>query len=226
MATRQLLAALAEQFRQRSGVDIALESVGGVDAARRIEAGEDWDVAVLADAQIDRLTAAGWLSPESRTAVARSDVAIAVRAGAAVPDVGTESGLRDALVAARSVAYSTGPSGTGLLALIDRWGLGETLRPKLVQAQPGVPVADLVARGDAAIGLQQLSELQGAPGIAVAGCMPPGAEIVTIFAAARGMRCSRPDDAQKFLRFLAADETAPAKVRFGMSPARSDSRSS
>ncbi|MCS7100142.1 MAG: substrate-binding domain-containing protein, partial [Burkholderiaceae bacterium] len=122
MATRHLLAELAQTYRAERGVPVRIESVGGVDAARRVAAGEPFDFAVLASDAIDRLIAAGHLVPASRTDVVRSPVAVAVRSGAARPDIGSEAALRATVLAARAIGYSTGPSGNGLLALFERWG--------------------------------------------------------------------------------------------------------
>ncbi len=140
MATRQLLAALTQQWQQRGGGPVQVESVGGVDAARRVAAGEAFDVVVLASDAIDKLLATGHLLAGSRRDLVRSGVAVAVRTGAPRPDIGSESALRDAVLAMRSIGYSTGPSGTALLQLFARWGLADRLQDKLPQAPPGVPV--------------------------------------------------------------------------------------
>ncbi|MEW5879965.1 MAG: substrate-binding domain-containing protein [Pseudomonadota bacterium] len=219
MATRQLLAELAEAYRQRSGVQVAFESVGGVDAARRVRSGEPFDVTVLAADAIDRLVAAGHVLADSRVDLVRSGVAIAVHADAARPDVATADALRRALLAARSVGYSTGPSGVALLALLDRWGIGAALRDRLVQAPAGVPVGALVARGEVELGFQQLSELLHLPGIALLGPMPPGAEIVTTFSGGVCATSTRPAEVRALLDFMRSPAAAEAKRRHGMDPA-------
>lgn len=122
MATRQVLAELATAYERRSGHHVAIESVGGVAAARRVEDSEPFDIVVLASDAIERLAAAGRVDSDSRVDLARSDVAIAVAAGAPRPDVGTEAAVRDAVLAARSIGYSTGPSGAHLTRLFERWG--------------------------------------------------------------------------------------------------------
>lgn len=219
MATRQILAELAEAYRRRCGVDVAFESVGGVDAARRVQAGEPFDVTVLASDAIDRLVASGHVLAGSRVDLVRSGVAIAVRADAARPDVATEDALRRAVLAARTVGYSTGPSGVALLALFDRWGIAEAIRDRLVQAPAGVPVGTLVARGDVELGFQQLSELLHLPGVALLGPMPPGAEIVTTFSGGVCATSTRPADVRALLDFMRSPAAAEAKRRHGMDPA-------
>ena len=114
MATRRLLAELAAAWEQRSGTTVAIESVGGVDAAKRVQAGEVFDLVVLASDAIERLLASGHVAAGSRVDLARSDVAVAVKEGAARPDIGSEEALRRTLLGARSVACSTGPSGVAL----------------------------------------------------------------------------------------------------------------
>jgi molybdate transport system substrate-binding protein len=219
MATRRLLADLAAAYRERTGVAVDIESVGGVDAARRIEAGEPFDLAVLASDAIDRLAAAGAVVAGSRVDLALSPVAIAVRTDASRPDVGSEAALRRTVLAARAIGYSTGPSGTALLKLFDRWGLAEVLRERVVQAPPGVPVGALVARGDVELGFQQLSELTQLDGVAVLGTMPPGSEIVTVFSGGVCAAARQPDAARALLAFMRSDDAAPAKRRHGMQPA-------
>lgn len=219
MATRALLAELAAAYRAHAGVEVAIESVGGVDAARRVAAGEPFDVVVLAADAIDKLTTAGHVLAGSRAGVVRSDVAIAVRAGAPHPEVGSADALRRSLLAARTIGHSTGPSGTALLQLFELWGVAEALRTRVVQAPPGVPVGTLVARGEVEIGFQQRSELMHLDGIDVLGGMPPGTEIVTVFAGAVCAASTQPGAARSLLDFLVSPATAEAKRRLGMEPA-------
>ncbi len=219
MATRQLLADLAGDYLRRSGVAVDFESVGGVDAARRVQAGEPFDVVVLAADAIDQLAAAGRVVPGSRTDLVRSAVAVAVRAGAQHPAVDSEDALRRAVLSARALGYSTGPSGVALAKLFDRWGIADAVRERLVQAPPGVPVGALLARGDVELGFQQLSELMHVEGIEVLGPMPPGCEISTTFSAGVCTASVQPDAARALLEFLRSPEADEAKRRNGMAPA-------
>ena len=216
MATRTLLATLAPACEAATGAALTIESVGGVDAARRVANGEDFDLVLLAHDALDRLEAAGHLLAGSQVALVRSGVSVAVRAGQAHPDLSTESAVREAVLAAASVGHSTGPSGVQLLALFDRWGIREALAGRLVQAPAGVPVAALVARGEVALGFQQLSELIGQPGIEIVGPLPEPIRIDTVFAGAIGVRSPRADQARQALAFLASPATAEAKQAQGM----------
>jgi molybdate transport system substrate-binding protein len=219
MATRQVLAELAGAYLQRSGVAVAFESVGGVDAAKRVQAGEPFDVVVLAADAIDKLVAAGRVVAGSRTDLVRSGVAIAVREGSARPDIGSEEALRSAVLSARTLGYSTGPSGVALTKLFERWGIADTVRDRIVQAPPGVPVGRLVAGGEVELGFQQLSELMHLPGIDVLGPMPPGSEIATTFSAGLCATAVQPEAVRALLAFMRSPAAVDAKRRHGMEPA-------
>ena len=214
MATRQLLADLAADF----GRPVSIESVGGVDAARRVQAGEAFDVVVLASTAIDKLIAEGHLQP-GRVDIVRSGVAVAVRAGAARPDIATEEALRRAVEGASSISYSTGPSGVHLARLFERWGIAAQIKDRIVEAPPGVPVGTLVARGEVELGFQQLSELIHLDGIDVLGPLPPAVQVLTTFSAGVGMHSTQPVAAREFLDHLASASAADAKRRHGMEPA-------
>ena len=191
MATRSFLNELAEMYAQRSGIAVAIESVGGVDAAKRVLAGESFDLVVLASEAIDKLIAAGRVVAGSKVDIARSGVAIAVRAGAARPAIDSEDAVREAVRSARTVGYSTGPSGVALVKLFERWGIADEFKDRIVQATPGVPVGSLVAKGEVELGLQQLSELLNVEGIEVLGPLPEGIQVVTVFSAGCASHRSR-----------------------------------
>ena len=219
MATRQLLVELAADYTRHSGRLLDLESVGGLDAARRVMAGEVFDVVVLASEAIDKLIASGHLTAGSKVDLVRSPVAIAVRAGAPQPDVGNEAAVRHAVLAARSLSYSTGPSGVFLAQLFERWGIAQVIASRLVQAPPGVPVGTLVARGEVELGFQQLSELMHLDGISVIGTLPRAIEFITTFSAALCPGSAQPEAVREMLHFMSSPGAAAAKRRQGMEPA-------
>jgi molybdate transport system substrate-binding protein len=219
MATREVLAALAAQFQRETGIGVASESAGGVDVAQRVARGEPFDVVVLAGNAIDKLVAEGHLLAGSRVDIVRSGVAIAVRRGAARPDVSSEASVRDAVARAASISYSTGPSGVYLEKLFERWGLLEGLRSRIVVPPPGVPVGSLVADGRAALGFQQLSELMNLEGVDVVGPLPPGIQTLTVFAGAVARACMQPAQARELLDYLARPATAQLKQQYGLDAA-------
>jgi molybdate transport system substrate-binding protein len=219
MATRQVLAELAAAYGRRSGSAVEIESVGGVDAAKRVLAGEPFDVVFLASDAIDKLAASGSVIADSKVDLVLSPVAVAVRAGAARPDLSNEDAVRRAVLAASSIGYSTGPSGVALLRLFERWGIVRELQAHIVQAPPGVPVGKLVATGDVALGFQQLSELMHLDGIDVIGPLPEPIQIVTTFSAGLCAASQQGSAVRAMLDFMASPEVADAKRRHGMEPA-------
>jgi molybdate transport system substrate-binding protein len=219
MATRQLLAELTQVHAERSGQTVAIESVGGVDAAKRVQSGEAFDVVILASDAIDKLIATGHLRAASKVDLVHSGVAVAVRAGTAKPDIASEAAVRQAVLAASTLSYSTGPSGVALAKLFERWGIAESIKDHIVTAPPGVPVGSLVAKGEVALGFQQLSELIHVTGITIVGPLPDAIQITTTFSAAMTTGSTRAPDVCALLDFMASPEAAPAKRGQGMEPA-------
>jgi molybdate transport system substrate-binding protein len=219
MATRQVLAELAGAWEQRAGCVARIESVGGVDAARRVQAGEPFDAVVLASDAIDKLVESGAVIAGSKVDLVRSPVAVAVRAGAPQPDITTQESLRRAVLSAGRIGYSTGPSGTALMRLFERWGIADEVQQRLVQAPPGVPVGSLVASGEVALGFQQLSELIHLEGIAIVGPLPDPVQIITTFSGALCAGSSQAQAVRRILAFMASSEAGAAKRRHGMEPA-------
>lgn len=218
MATRGVLADLVQTWHEQGGQAVEVESVGGVDAARRVQSGEALDVVLLASDAIDMLMAGGHAVAGSKVDWVRSSTAVAVPPGAPLPDIATEAALQAAVLAAPGIGYSTGPSGTALLRLFERWGITAQVQCRLVQARPGVPVGQLVARGEVALGFQQLSELLHVPGITVVGGLPPAVAIDTVFSGAVVAGSRDADAVRRFLAFLAGPQAAQAKRRHGMQP--------
>jgi molybdate transport system substrate-binding protein len=219
MAMQHVLVELAEVHERRARQRVEIVVVSGIEAARRVQDGEVFDFVVLAADAIKKLADGGAVEPGSRADLARSGVAIAVAAGAPRPDIGSEAAVRDSVLKARSIGYSTGPSGVYLVRLFERWGIAETIASRLVQAPPGVPVGALVARGEVELGFQQLSELLHLPGIDVIGALPPEVQVQTVFSAAVCIAANDSAAAKAFLTFVASPEADATKRRHGMEPA-------
>ena len=218
MATRELLAALAARYEQVASRKVITEAAGGVDVARRVDAGEAVDVVVLAANAIDKLIASGKLLA-GRVDLVQSGIAMAVRAGAPIPPTATEDDVRRAVLAASTLSYSTGPSGQYLESLFNRWNITGEIKDRIVVPQPGIPVGSLVADGRVALGFQQLSELMNLKGIAVLGPLPDSIQSMTVFSGGVSAHSDAPDAALALLRFMAAPLVAQLKHEHGMAPA-------
>lgn len=217
MATKNLLVDLVALYAANApDVHVTVESVGGVDAAKRVQSGEAFDAVVLASDAIDKLIASGHVQAGSRTDLVHSSVAVAVQAGAAPIDISSEAALRQAVLNAASLGVSTGPSGVQLAQQFDRWGISDLIRDRIVQAQPGVPVAAMIAQGQVALGFQQLSEMMGVPGIQVLGALPEPVSITTTFSGGVAATSLQAQGVQAMLAFWASPDGQALKVRHGM----------
>jgi molybdate transport system substrate-binding protein len=219
MATREVLNELAARYERETGQKIATEAAGGVDVAKRVQSGEAVDIVVLASNAIDKLIAEGKVLAGSRVDLVQSGVAIAVRAGAPRPDVTSEDAVKRAVLQARTLSYSTGPSGVYLEKMFARWGILEQIRSRIVVPPPGKPVGSLVADGSVELGFQQLSELINLSGIDVVGALPPAIQTITIFSGGVAAVSSEAEAARAVLKFMAAPAAADAKKRHGMESA-------
>ena len=216
--TRAPYTLLVPGFEKATGHKVTT-TWGGVNAvAKRVADGEVADVVMLPVVQIDDLIRQGKLIPETRVNVASSGVGVAIRAGAPKIDAASSDGIRKALLAAKTIAYSAGPSGVHIERLIAKWGLTDQLKAKVVPPIPDVPIGEVVARGDAEIGFQQVSELLPVKGIDYLGPLPADIQEVTLFSAAVHKSAGPTDAARALLKFLTAPEAAPIIRKTGMEP--------
>ena len=217
MATKPLLADLVALYRTHNpDVQVLVESVGGVDAAKRVQAGEAFDGVVLASDAIDKLVASGHVLVGSRVDLVLSGVAVAVPAGQALPDISTEAALKAAILAAPSLGVSTGPSGVQLAKQFEAWGIAEQIKDRIVQAKPGVPVGALLAQGEVALGFQQLSEMRGVAGITVLGPLPEAVQITTTFSGSVASSSAQTEAMRAVLAFWASPACQTLKEEHGM----------
>jgi len=219
MATRQLLAELSRSFSNDEPWSVEIESMGGVDAARLVRSGTATDVIVLASNVMEQLENEGWVVPGTRSGIARSGVAIAVRSGMPRPAIATEEDVKQAVLAAAKISYSTGASGDHLKRLFERWKIAESIAARTVEAKPGVPVGQLVARGEADLGFQQLSEFLGVDGIEIVGPLPADIQTMTVFTAGVSTQAAHPDGARALIAYLVAPKTQAVKQQLGMEAA-------
>jgi molybdate transport system substrate-binding protein len=219
MATKQILSDLAAKYQAASGQAVKVESVGGVDAAKRVQTGEAFDIVILARNAMDALYSTSKLVDGSLRDLVVSGVGVAVQSGTQHPNISSEAAVKQAVLAAPTLGYSTGPSGVQLAKLFERWGIAEVVKPRIVQAPPGIPVAALIAKGEVALGFQQLSELLTVNGVALVGMLPKEIAIITTFSGAVAATCAQPEAALALLRFMASPECAATIRRNGMDPA-------
>src|SRR6266404_5586342 len=163
---------LVPQFEKASGHKVATTFTGTLGAMKRLADGETYDLLIMSSSSIDELIKSGKIVPGSRVDFAKSGVGVAVRKGAPKPDISSTQALKKTLLAAKSIGYSTGPSGNYVIGLFQRMGIADEIKPKLRQTPTGVFVASIIASGEAEIGFQQVSELIAAPGIDYVGPLP------------------------------------------------------
>jgi molybdate transport system substrate-binding protein len=207
---------LVPQFERASGHKVENLWVPSVQMMDRLQGGETVDLVILSAAALQDLRTAGIVS--ERTDLAKSGIGVAVRAGAPKPDISSGAALKRAVLAAKGIAYSTGPSGIYLIKLFERMGIAEQIKPKVKQVQ-GVPAGTVAARGEAELAFQQVSELLPVPGIDLVGPLPPDVQEITIFSAGLHTKAPHPDAARALVKHLTAPAAAPVIRKKGMEPA-------
>jgi molybdate transport system substrate-binding protein len=215
-ATEEAYRELVPLFEEASGHKVTTIFTGTLDVQKRIAAGEAYDLIIMAGPAIDDFIKSGKVVPGSRVDLARSGVGVAVRAGAPKPDIGSTEALKKTLVAAKSIGYSTGPSGVYLAKLFERLGVADAVKPKLKQTPTGVFVGGLVASGDAEIGFQQVSELSHFPGVDFVGPLPAEVQEITVFSSGIQVGAKQVEAANAWVKFLTAPAAAPAFTKRGL----------
>ena len=217
-AAEQAYRELVPQFEKASGHKVSTVFTGTLDLQKRIAASESYDLIIMAGPAIDDFIKAGKIVPGSRVDLAKSGVGVAVRAGAPKPDIGSTDALKRTLIAAKSIGYSTGPSGVYMVGLFQRLGVADQVKPKLKQTPTGVFVGSIVASGEAEIGFQQVSEFLHFPGVDYVGPLPADVQETTVFSGGIQVGAKEADAARAWVKFLAAPAAAPVYKKMGLEP--------
>ena len=221
VALKEAYLELLPQFEKESGHKVATAWSGTTDMMKRLKAGEVFDMVLIAANSLEELVDTGKIMAGSRVDIASSGVGVAVRSGAQKPDISSAEALKRALLAAKTIGISTGPSGVYLTELFARMGVLDELKPKFKVPPSGAPVGELVAKGEAEIGFQQVSELVHVRGVDYVGPLPAEIQRITTFSAGIHPDAKEPEAAQAWMRFLSSAEAAPILRRHGLEPAGS-----
>ena len=217
-ATEQAYRELVPQFERATGHRITTIFTGTLDADKRLAAGEAYDLLILSGPSIDEHLKDGKLVAGSRVDLAKSGVGVGVKAGASKPDIHTTDALRKTILGAKSIGYSTGPSGLYVLKLFQRLGVADQVKPKLKQTATGVFVGSIIASGEVEIGFQQVSELGQYPGVDFVGPLPADLQELTVFSSGITRNAKQADAARAWVRYLTGPEAAQAFTKRGMQP--------
>jgi molybdate transport system substrate-binding protein len=184
----------------------------------RLERGEPADVLIMVGYALDSLVKQGKVVADSRVDLVKSPIGIAVKSGAPKPDISSADAVRRALLAAKSVAYSDSASGVYVSTeMFARLGIADAMKDKAKQI-PADPVAGVVARGDAEIGFQQISEMLPVPGVDIVGQLPPELQKITVFSAGITTVSREPEAGKALIKFLGSPAAGAAIVKSGMEP--------
>jgi molybdate transport system substrate-binding protein len=217
-ATEEAYRELVAQFEKASEHKVTTVFTGTLDANKRLAAGETYDLIIMSSGSIDEHMKSGKVEAGSRVDLAKSGVGVAVGKGAAKPDIGSVDALKKTLLAAKSIGYSTGPSGIYMVGLFEKLGVADAVKGKLKQTPTGVFVGTIIASGDAEIGFQQVSELSHFPGIDYVGPLPAEVQRFTTFSSGIIAGAKEAEAARSLVKFITAPAAADAYRQRGMEP--------
>jgi len=218
-ATEEAYRELVPQFEKASGHKVATTFTGTLGAMKRLADGETYDLLIMSSSSIDELIKSGKIVRGSRVDFAKSGVGVAVRKGAPKPDISSTEALKKTLLAAKSIGYSTGPSGNYIVSLFEKMGIGDQVKPKLKRTPTGVFVGSIIASGDVDIGFQQVSELMHFAGIDYLGPLPADVQYITIFSSGVHAGAKQEDAAKALVKFITAPAAAAVIKKHGLEPA-------
>jgi len=217
-ATKEAYLELIPLFENGSAHKVVTTWSGTADIKKRIAAGEVYDLVIVGGSVIDAFIQQGKIVPGSRTDLMKSGIGMAVRVGAPKPDIRSSEGLKTTLLAAKSIGYSTGPSGVYMVSLFERMGIADQIKPKLKQVPSGVRIGSIIVNGEAEIGFQQISELIDAPGLDYIGPLPSDLQKITVFSAGIHSGAKEPEAAKALVKSLTAPAAAAVIKTHGMEP--------
>jgi len=217
-AAQEIISELIPQFEKSSGHRVVATWTGSANITKRIAAGEIYDVVIVGSPVIDEFIKEGKLVPGSRTDLLKSGIGVAVRAGAPKPEIGSSDALKKTLLAAKSVGYSSSPSGDHLVGLIERMGIADQIKPKLKQVPSGARIGTMIVNGEVEIGFQQISELIHAPGLDYLGPLPTDVQKITVYSAGIHGGAKQPEAANALVKALTAPAAVPVIKQHGMEP--------
>src|SRR5437870_6425190 len=217
-ATEEAYKELVPQFEKASGHKVTTIFTGTLDLQKRIAAGEKYALIIMAGPAIDDYIKAGTVVAGSRVDLAKSGVGAGVPKGAPKPDISTVDALKKTLLAAKSIGYSTGPSGVYIVAMFEKLGVAADVKPKLKQTPTGVFVGTIAANREVAIGFQQVSEMSQFPGVDYVGPLPAAVQQITVFSAGLQTGAKEPDAAKALVKFITAPAAATAYTKRGLEP--------
>ena len=207
------------QFEKASGHQVTTVFSGTLDVQKRLAGGERYDLIIMAGDAIDEQIKLGKAVAGSRVDLARSGIGLAVRKGAAKPDIGSAGALKGTLLTAKSIGYSSGPSGFYMPEVFEKLGIADQIKGKLKQTPSGVFVGKLIANGDAEVGFQQISELVHFAGIDYVGPLPGDLQRMTMFSAGIHAGAKQAGAARALVEFRRAPAAAPVIRKHGLEPA-------
>ena len=218
-AVREPFQELATAFEKASGHKVVAAWSGTAGVVKRVTDGEAVDLVIVGSEALDKLIKDGKLAAGSRVDFARSGVGVAVRPGYAKPDLSTADAVKKAVLDAKSVAYSSGPSGLYIAEMFKHMGIEEQIKPKLVLPPSNVQVGEVLAKGEADLGFQQVSDLVHMQGITYVGPLPAALQNITTYSI--GVHPSAPagEAARALVKFLTAPEGRSAITKAGLDPA-------
>ena len=219
VALKETFLELVQHFEKSSEHKVVPVWSASTDITKRVKAGETADIIIVGTAAIDELINVGKLHPGSRVDLMKSGIGVAVRASAPKPNISSQQALKQTLLSAKSIGYSTGISGVYMNSLFERMGIASELKPKLKQAPPASMVGEMVARGEVEIGFHQVSELIHVAGIDYLGPLPPEIQEITTFSSGIHVSAKDLSAAKALVDFLNSPSAAPVIKRNGMEPA-------